>query len=200
MIKIKLLPRQPFLHLSVMHKRFALLLILFGIFTAPVFTADAQETLDIPADESSEESTDEVVEQDAIPEPPKLKKRDAEKEKEKEQIPVVDSEEAIESNMVVLQGLNKVLGRVSTLEIPLGTLARFENLEIIARKCQKSSPDEQPENAALLEILEVKAGEEPKQIFLGWMFSSSPGLSGLEHPVYDVTVLSCDFRTDLEIN
>ena len=181
-----------------MYRRFALFIILFGILTAPVFAAEV-ETFDIPADESDESTDEDVVsEPDVVPEPPKLKKRDA--EKEKEQIPVIDSEVAIESNMVVLQGLNKVLGRVSTLEIPLGTLARFENLEIIARKCQKSSPDEQPENAALLEILEVKAGEEPKQIFLGWMFSSSPGLSGLEHPVYDVTVLSCDFRKDLEIN
>jgi hypothetical protein len=92
---------------------------------------------------------------------------------------------------VVLQGLNKVTGRTSKLEGPVGTLLRFGNLEIVARRCWKSDPEEQPENAALLEISELKTGEAPQKIFLGWMFSSSPGLSGLEHPVYDITVVAC---------
>ena len=31
-----------------------------------------------------------------------------------------------------------------------------------------------------------------EQIFSGWMFASSPGLSALEHPVYDVWVIDCE--------
>jgi len=110
----------------------------------------------------------------------------------------IKPEVPLESNLVILQGLNKVMGRVYPLEVPLGTVARFENLEIIARKCVKSKPEEPLENAALLEIREVKTDEEPKQVFLGWMFSSSPSISSLEHPVYDVTVISCDARANLE--
>jgi hypothetical protein len=105
-----------------------------------------------------------------------------------------------EYNMVVLQGLNKVTGHVSKFEGPLGTVMNFGTLEIIARRCWKASPEERPENAALLEIREVKAEEGAQKIFLGWMFSSSPGLSGLEHPVYDVTVLSCEAVADPEKN
>ena len=108
-----------------------------------------------------------------------------------------ESEPVIEYNKVVLQGLNKVTGRSSKLEGPLGTVMRFGTLEVIARRCWKAPPDERPENAALLEIRELKAEEAPQKIFLGWMFSSSPGLSGLEHPVYDVNVLSCE-STDAE--
>jgi hypothetical protein len=103
-----------------------------------------------------------------------------------------------EYNTIVLQGLNKVTGHISRLEGPLGTVLRFDNLEIIARRCWKAPPEEQPENAALLDISELKSGEGPAQIFLGWMFSSSPGLSGLEHPVYDITVLSCEVRDEPE--
>lgn len=103
-------------------------------------------------------------------------------------------------NMVVLQGLNKVTGKTSRLEGPVGTVLRFGSLEIIARRCWKASPEEQPENAALLEIRELEAGEEPQRVFLGWMFSSSPGLSGLEHPVYDINVLSCEMLEDPEKN
>ena len=28
-------------------------------------------------------------------------------------------------------------------------------------------------------------------VFSGWMFASSPAVSSLEHPVYDVTLLAC---------
>jgi hypothetical protein len=101
-------------------------------------------------------------------------------------------------NMIVLQGLNKVTGRTSRLDGPVGTVLRFGSLEIIARRCWKAAPDERPENAALLEIRELEVGEEPQRVFLGWMFSSSPGLSGLEHAVYDVNVLSCEMLEDPE--
>ena len=103
-----------------------------------------------------------------------------------------DTKAKKEYDAILLQGLNKVTGHISRLEALVGTVMRFGNLEIIARRCWKSSPEEQPENAALLEISELKPGEPPKRIFLGWMFSSSPGLSGLEHAVYDVTVLNCE--------
>ena len=113
--------------------------------------------------------------------------------------PSLPEEENLQiSNTVVLQGLNKVTGHISKLEGPIGVTQRFGNLEIIPRRCWKSSPEDSPENAVLLEIRELKIGEESKKIFLGWMFSSSPGLSGLEHPVYDVSVVSCEFRTDPE--
>ncbi|MBY0422450.1 MAG: DUF2155 domain-containing protein [Parvularculaceae bacterium] len=32
---------------------------------------------------------------------------------------------------------------------------------------------------------------DPDRIFSGWMFASSPGLSALDHPVYDVWVIDC---------
>lgn len=98
-------------------------------------------------------------------------------------------------NTVVLRGLNKVTGTTSRIEGPVGTLLRFGTLEIIPQRCWKSEPEDRPENAALLEISELKPGEEPKKVFLGWMFSSSPGLSGLEHAVYDVTLLGCSTKT-----
>jgi hypothetical protein len=114
--------------------------------------------------------------------------------------PKVPPEEpaAPEYNTIVVQGLNKVTGHISKLEAPIGTVMRFGNLEIVARRCWKSPPEERPENAGLLEISELKPGEAPQQIFLGWMFSSSPGLSGLEHPVYDITMLACEAREDPE--
>ena len=60
------------------------------------------------------------------------------------------------------------------------------------RDCEKNPPEETPESAAFLEIDEVRPGEAQRRaVFSGWMFASSPALSALEHPVYDVNVLDC---------
>ncbi|MGE3714734.1 MAG: DUF2155 domain-containing protein [Alphaproteobacteria bacterium] len=107
-----------------------------------------------------------------------------------EEPPKEDSDPQYEA--VVLRGLNKVTAKTSTLETPVGTTVRFGTLDISVHRCWRSDPDAQPENAALLEVLELKPGEAPEQIFLGWMFASSPGLSSIEHPVYDITVISCE--------
>ena len=64
-------------------------------------------------------------------------------------------------------------------------------LEITVRACDKRPPEEPPESAAYLEIVERKVNEEPKTVFSGWMFASSPAVSALEHPVYDIWVLDC---------
>jgi hypothetical protein len=91
----------------------------------------------------------------------------------------------------LLQGLDKTSARVSKFETPLNTPVRFGDLSIVVRDCEKNPPDQRPENAAFLEISEVQTGEKPKLIFTGWMFSSSPALSALENPIYDVNVLDC---------
>jgi len=92
---------------------------------------------------------------------------------------------------VVMQGLDKVTARVSTFEIPIGHSVRFGTLQIYARGCDRTPPEDPPESAAFLEIFEMKPGERRNALFQGWMFASSPALSALEHPVYDVWVLEC---------
>ncbi len=94
-------------------------------------------------------------------------------------------------DIAVLQGLDKVTARVSTIEAPVGLTVRFGTLEIIARTCDKRPPEETPESAAFLDIWEVRQGQPATDLFRGWMFASSPALSALEHPVYDVWVLDC---------
>ncbi len=91
----------------------------------------------------------------------------------------------------ILQGLDKVTARVSTIEAPLGDTVKFGALEIIVRACDKRPPEETPESAAFLDVWEVRPGEPAVSNFRGWMFASSPALSALEHPVYDVWVLDC---------
>lgn len=99
---------------------------------------------------------------------------------------------AAEKPVAVLQGLDKTTARVSTFEAVAGTTVHFGTLSITVRDCRKHPPEEDPESAAYLDIDEVHPGQtQPVHWFSGWMFASSPAVSALEHPVYDVWVLDC---------
>jgi len=93
--------------------------------------------------------------------------------------------------IAVLQGLDKITARVSRFEAKVGETVGFGTLSITVRDCQRSAPEDDPESAVFLEISETKPGEQKQKLFSGWMFASSPALSALEHPVYDVTLLEC---------
>lgn len=93
--------------------------------------------------------------------------------------------------VAVLGGLDKVAARVSSFEAPVDQPVRFGTLEIVVRHCQMRPPEEPPETAAFLEITEARPDQTPKTVFSGWMFASSPALSALEHPVYDVWLIRC---------
>jgi hypothetical protein len=97
--------------------------------------------------------------------------------------------------VAVLQGLDKVTARIEVIEVPIGAEVRFGGLAIRARACYETPPTEPPESAAFLEIdemdPEIGTGDSRKSAFVGWMFASTPGISALEHPVFDVWVIDC---------
>ena len=93
---------------------------------------------------------------------------------------------------VKLQGLNKITGKTFEIETSAGEVINFERLKIIPLKCWKSYPEESPENKLLIKIFESNIRDnKEKLIFYGWIFSSSPSISGLEHPLYDIKLEDC---------
>ncbi len=99
--------------------------------------------------------------------------------------------EADPAAIAVLRTLDKVTARVATIEVPVGEATTVGSLAITVRACDKRPPEETPESAAFLEIVENRPNEAPQSRFTGWMFASSPALNALEHPVYDVWVIDC---------
>lgn len=100
--------------------------------------------------------------------------------------------QAAEVTGVRLRGLDKITARITTFDAPLNEEVSFGTLRILAHTCRKRPPEEPPEVAVFLDIEEERPGEEGRQpLFSGWMFASSPALSALEHPVYDVWVIDC---------
>ena len=88
---------------------------------------------------------------------------------------------------VLLQALDKTTGRTSFLTVKVGESYEYGDLMIRVDKCMKRPPEETPENSAFINVIEKEGGE----VFKGWMFSSNPALSGMEHPVYDIWVVEC---------
>ncbi len=111
-----------------------------------------------------------------------------------------------------LRALDKITGNSVDITAKVGQTVSHGRIKVTVRACYQSSPQDAPESAAFLEIHAVpKEGHEAeaKQVantpmhkgpepigpdgllFSGWMYASSPGLNGLEHPTYDVWVISC---------
>ena len=91
----------------------------------------------------------------------------------------------------ILRGMDKITGRVMQIEMPIGVTIHYGTLELVVRTCRKRPPEETPEAAAFLDISEVRNNEPAVNYFRGWMFASSPALSAMEHPIYDIWLLDC---------
>lgn len=109
--------------------------------------------------------------------------------------PAGQAQNWLASEQAFLQTLDKITARIDTVEVSLNQPVRFGTLEIELKHCAFRPPEEPPEAAAFIEIRDVGfAGQESEDkiiVFSGWMFASSPAVSSLEHPVYDVTLLAC---------
>ncbi len=121
---------------------------------------------------------------------------DSKNNEAEEEITIDKTDPSRFSTVAIIQGLNKITAKTSLLEIKIGNTIRFGKLTITAHKCWQSSLDQKPESKILLEIFDdnsiEKNGEKGKnRIFYGWMFSSSPSVSALEHPIYDITAVGC---------
>jgi hypothetical protein len=94
----------------------------------------------------------------------------------------------VDGDGVVLRGLDKMSSRVTEFTMGVGQTAAFERLEIRLDACIYEDGDIGGEGVALLTIRDIRE-EAPR--FQGWMFASSPALSALDHPRYDIWVISC---------
>jgi len=92
---------------------------------------------------------------------------------------------------LVLRGLDKITGRPTNIFAPIGVPVDFATLTITARYCYSTPPSEPPETTAFVEIIDRRPDQPARKVFSGWMHASSPSLNGLQHPLYDVWVISC---------
>ena len=98
-------------------------------------------------------------------------------------------------NVGIFQGLDKITARIKTFEIKVGVPKKFGVLDINLQKCVYSKPLDEPESIAYIKVLDKSdkylLTKDKSSIFEGWIFASSPALNAMEHPVYDVSLISC---------
>lgn len=97
----------------------------------------------------------------------------------------------IATNTARMQAMDKITGRVSEIDVPVGGLANFGSFSVLVRKCVTASPEDTPENTAFVDVVDNYRSSNPVNIFKGWMFSSTPALNAVEHPIYDIWLLKC---------
>ena len=93
---------------------------------------------------------------------------------------------------LIMRGLDKITGRPTSITAPIGKQVTFATLSITARFCYSTPASETPETAAFVQVEDHRPDQPARRIFSGWMYASSPGLNGVEHPLYDVWVISCN--------
>ncbi len=98
----------------------------------------------------------------------------------------------IKNGTAVFSGLDKITGRLISFKAAMGETVQFGSLQVTARACYTRSAKEAPQTDTFVEIDEVSATREFKRVFSGWMFAASPGLHGLEHPIYDIWLTGCE--------
>lgn len=87
-----------------------------------------------------------------------------------------------------LRALDRITGKVEDITITVGDVISFERLEIVMMACRYPQGDINADAFAQMSIKDIR---EDTPRFTGWMFASSPALSALDHPRYDVWVLNC---------
>ncbi len=100
------------------------------------------------------------------------------------------SAETIEKKYAYLKLLNKTTNKVSEKYILVNSIISWETLNIEVLYCASTLPTEIPEDYVLIDIYD-KINNENKNIYKGWMISSSPEVTPLENPIYDLWLVDC---------
>jgi hypothetical protein len=111
-------------------------------------------------------------------------------------------------NIATVQILNKTTAKNSMVDLRIAQKVNLGAITLKAHKCWTAPLDQKPETKILIEVFENKNSQnfnqnidetnenqssspESKRIFYGWLFASSPSISGLEHPIYDIISIAC---------
>ena len=99
--------------------------------------------------------------------------------------------ERLSNPIAVFSGLDKITGITTTFEIPIGEERRFGGLVVKPSACMSSPITEEPKTTSFVNVEQVESDNTRRSIFSGWMFAESPGLSAVEHAIYDVWLNGC---------
>ena len=106
----------------------------------------------------------------------------------KKKITILGSTGSIGLNTLKL--LDKTTNKVSKKIIDVNTAIDWDTLNIKVYGCYSTPPEEVPEDYVLIEVIDMLTVNK-EYVYRGWMISSSPDITPLEHPIYDLWLVDC---------
>lgn len=88
-----------------------------------------------------------------------------------------------------LRQLDKMTGQTDTFELAVGDAREVGRMRIRLEACRSPADNGLHGTVAFLKAWDTK--EPDDEVFSGWMFAESPALSAVDHPRYDLWVISC---------
>lgn len=105
----------------------------------------------------------------------------------------------IRNPVAVFAGLDKITGRIISFEVAVDETVQFGSLQLTPKVCWTRPQNEQPQTTTFMEVDELGSDQKYRRVFTGWMYAASPGLHGIEHPVYDVWLTDCKGGTQRDL-
>ena len=105
-------------------------------------------------------------------------------------LPLTVTAETIEKKYASFKLLNKTTNKVSTKDILVSSKISWETLNIEVLYCGSTPPTEIPEDYVLIDVYDT-INNQNTNIYKGWMISSSPDVTPLENPIYDLWLVDC---------
>jgi hypothetical protein len=99
--------------------------------------------------------------------------------------------ERIKNPIAMFSGLDKITGITTNFEVKIDEERQFGFLFIKPFVCFTRPITEEPKTTAFVQVDVLGTDGKRTRTFSGWMFAESPGLSGVEHPIFDVWLTGC---------
>ena len=99
--------------------------------------------------------------------------------------------EPLQMQFAEFKVLDKISNKLYEKKISINNSESIGTLVIEVYSCFSEPPDEVPEDYVLIDVKDT-FHDENKSIYKGWMISSSPDVTPLEHPIYDLWLLDCN--------
>ena len=98
--------------------------------------------------------------------------------------------EPIEMKYAKFRLLDKISNKLIDKTILVDDSNEMATLNIKVYACFSEPPTEISEDYVLVDVID-NFQDSQKNVYRGWMISSSPEVTALEHPIYDLWLLGC---------
>jgi len=102
--------------------------------------------------------------------------------------PAIAQEAWVPKGTAELILLDKIRAQPNPVAVKVGDATNFGSLTIRVRGCVVRPPDQAADAAAFVEVSDTRGKTD---VFRGWILASAPGVSQMEHPVYDLKLAGC---------